>query len=376
MWASRSIKVLGCSHDCYSESGGHVATQYFSWRPWLCGWRVDWRTSTEKYSKVWIKRQIFSYNNHICYVSNMTSFFKSFCCSTYDTIFSKIGNFERHLVTFSERVKHIYSKKVYQLTETLFEKLDSFNFLYREDRKLFKSSVFFDFESICVKEETYKETETTEWIGKHVPISVSFLSNLLSETIFLCISDPQRLVFSFISVFKGLPMQSKAQLKLRFSEVETAIKIKISSILEQLNQTHSQRERVTDYDNDEYFNDTEEKKELSTQFLEMQKNQLIDLQEHFERYCNTLPVFGFNSAKCDINLIKSYLLPILVNERQNEPKVIKKANQFVSFKFGDVQLLDILNFLGRATSLDSFLKPYKTEETKVSFRYERFDIPE
>ena len=74
----------------------------------------------------------------------------------------------------------------------------------------------------------------------------------------------------------------------------------------------------------------------------MQKNQLIELQEHLERYCNVLLVFGFNSAKYDINLIKSRLLPILINERNMEPTVIEKANQFVSFKLGDVQLLDIM----------------------------------
>ena len=84
----------------------------------------------------------------------------------------------------------------------------------------------------------------------------------------------------------------------------------------------------------------------------MQKNQLIELQEHLERYGNVLPVFAFNTAKYDINLIKSYLLPILINERNTEPTVIKKANQFLSFKFGDVQLPDIMNFLGGATSLD------------------------
>ena len=170
--------------------------------------------------------------------------------------------------------------------------------------------------------------------------------------------------------------QSKAQLKLRFIEVETAIKIKLSSILQQLNQRHSQRERLIDYDNDEYFNDTAKEKELSTQFLQMQKSQLIDLQEHFECYCSTLPVFGFNSAKYDINLIKAYLLPILVNEQQIETAVIKKATQFVSFKCGDVQLLNIMNFLGGATSLGSFLKAYKTEETKVFFPYDWFDNPE
>ena len=58
----------------------------------------------------------------------------------------------------------------------------------------------------------------------------------------------------------------------------------------------------------------EEEKDLSTQFLQMRTNQIIDLQEHFERYCNVLPVFGFISAKDDIILIKSYLLPNFENE--------------------------------------------------------------
>ena len=101
--------------------------------------------------------KLLRFNNHICYVSDMNSFIKSFCCSTCDTIFSNTGNLERHLITCSERVKHIYPKNVYQLRETLFEKLDSFNTRYREDRKFFKNLVVFDFESICVKKETYKK---------------------------------------------------------------------------------------------------------------------------------------------------------------------------------------------------------------------------
>ena len=67
------------------------------------------------------------------------------------------------------------------------------------------------------------------------------------------------------------------------------------------------------------------------------------------------------------------MLAILVNERDIEPSVIKKANQFISFKFGDIQLLDIMKFLGGATSFDSFLKAYKTSETKGFFPYEWFD---
>ena len=120
----------------------------------------------------------------------------------------------------------------------------------------------------------------------------------------------------------------------------------------------------------------EEKNDLSTQFLLMKKNQIFDLQEQFERYCNVLPVFGFNSANYGFNLIQSYLLPTLVNWRDIEPTVTKKANQFVSFKFGDIQLPDFMNFLGGATKLDPFLKTYKTTETKGFFPYEWFDCSE
>ena len=67
---------------------------------------------------------------------------------------------------------------------------------------------------------------------------------------------------------------------------------------------------------------------MSTQFLQIQKNQLLNLQQHFERYVNTLPVFGFNSGKYDLNLIKSYLLPYLIQERDIQPTVIKKADHF------------------------------------------------
>ena len=64
--------------------------------------------------------KLLRYNNHICYVSDMNSFFKSFRCSTCDTIFSKTGNLEQHLITCSQRVKHTYPKNFYQLRETPF----------------------------------------------------------------------------------------------------------------------------------------------------------------------------------------------------------------------------------------------------------------
>ena len=321
------------------------------------------RRSVQKYNNT---VRLLRYNNHICYVSNINEVFQSFRCPNCDTFFNRTFNLERHLTFCSERVKNIYPRNVYQIRETLFDKLDSFGINYTSEQKLFQNLAIFDFESICVQGETFRDTITTTWIGKHVPKPVSISSNLVEEPIFLCNSDPHHLVASSIGALENLASQSKGKMKNLFLEIETTIKIKLGSILEKLTQRHNRREQAD-------LDDCDNNICASTQFLQIQKNQLIDLQESLERYCNVLPVFGFNGAKNDLSLIKSYLLPILVNERDIEPTVIKKANQFISFKFGDIQLLDIMNFLGGATSLDSFLKAYKTSETKGFFPYEWFD---
>ena len=324
------------------------------------------RRNVQKYENT---LRLLRYNNHICYVNNINAVFQFFRCPNFDTFFNRTFNLERHLTTCSERAKNVCPKNVYQTRATLFDKLDSFGIEYTNEQTLFKNLVIFDFESICVQEESFKDTDTTKWIGKHIPIWVSISSNLVKEPIFFSNSDPHHLVTSFIGALEILALQSKAIMKNLFFDIKTTIKIKLGSILEKLTQRHNRRAQAD-------LDDCDDETCTSTQFLQIQKKQLIDLPEHLERYCNVLPVFGFNSAKYDLKLIKSYLLLIVVNERNIEPTVIKKANQFISFKFSDIQLLDIMNFLGGATSLDSFLKAYKTSETKGFYPYEWFDRPD
>ena len=144
-------------------------------------------------------------------------------------------------------------------------------------------------------------------------------------------SNPRDLLESFIDAVEGLATKSKAQMKLKFLEVETAIKSKLTRTLESLNERRYRNPCAFEF-KDHCFEDDNEEKDASTQILQMQKNQLTELQEHIERYCNVFSVFGFDSAKYDINLIKSYLLPIHINERIMEPSVIKKPiNLFLSY---------------------------------------------
>ena len=106
------------------------------------------RRSIKKYEK---SVQLTRYNSHICSVDNIHALLKAFRCPTCDTYFQKTGKMERHLVWCSERVKHIYPKNVYQLQRTLFDKLDSFDFQYKDDQSLFTYLALFDFESICIR---------------------------------------------------------------------------------------------------------------------------------------------------------------------------------------------------------------------------------
>ena len=156
--------------------------------------------------------------------------------------------------------------------------------------------------------------------------------HLVEQPIFLCNAEPQYLIASFIATLENLASHNKAQMKVLFLAIETAIKIRLDKILETLSQRHNRRGQVLEAE-DVCFQQDGDDSCASTQFLQLQKNQLIDLQEHLERYCNVLPVFGFNSANSDITLIKTYLLPILINGRNIEPLVIKKADQNISFTF-------------------------------------------
>ena len=75
--------------------------------------------------------------------------------------------------------------------------------------------------------------------------------------------------------------------------------------------------------NDECVEDSE-KANMATQFLRIQNIQLIDLKQYLERYVNTLPVYGFNSGRIDLNLINFYLIPHLIRNKKKEKSVLKK----------------------------------------------------
>ena len=99
---------------------------------------------------------------------------------------------------------------------------------------------------------------------------------------------------------------------------------------------------------------------------------LSKLRQDFENYYSTIPVFGFNSSRYDLNLTKEYLLNHLLIEKKRCSQVIRLGNKYIGMNFLGLQFLDILNFLGGATTLDNLLKAYGASEEKGFFPYEWF----
>ena len=225
------------------------------------------RKSVEMYEK---DINLLRYNNHICYVDDINTFFKQFRCPICDSFIKHPSNFSRHLKSCKDRVQHNYPKTVYSLRETLFDKLDVLGISYNDDQKLFKSLAIFDFKSICVPTEELKGTNVTTWIGKYEPISVSISSNLIEEPVFLCDKDPKNLIVSFVEALEELVNKRKTEMQTKFASIQEIINSRVKTIFQKLNERKGRTTPAFDFE-DECI-EVESEADMSTQFLQMQKN--------------------------------------------------------------------------------------------------------
>ena len=95
--------------------------------------------------------------------------------------------------------------------------------------------------------------------------------------------------------------QSKLEMRKKFQDIETALNERMKKIFDQLSE-HGKNYLSKKIENEDECIEDSEEADMSTQFLRIQKNQLIDLKQHLERYAVTLMVFGFNSGGYDLNL--------------------------------------------------------------------------
>ena len=96
-------------------------------------------------------------------------------------------------------------------------------------------------------------------------------------------------------------------------------------------------------------------------------------EEDWRKYKQEVPVLGFNSAKYDMNLIKSEFTKVLGLHKTKDYFVVKKSNQYLCISNAQFHFLDISHYLAPGYSYAKFLKAYQTKEGKFFFPYEWFD---
>ena len=182
--------------------------------------------------------------------------------------------------------------------------------------------IVYDFEALHKKMD---ESQTEELVitSRHVPVSVAINDNLTNEPVFIVDQDPGNLINSFMEELK------KRQ-------------IKIAQMVECL---YPQPES----------DDGKKKKE----------------DPIWRNWVNQVPVFGFNSGRYDINMIKEYFVKNLAII--SDVNVAKKENSYMFLSTSNFKFLGIKNYLAPGLSYDAWCRAYGCELQKLAFPYEWFD---
>ena len=186
-------------------------------------------------------------------------------------------------------MKNFYPRNLNQTRETLFHEQDPFSIEYTSEQQLFESLAKFEFESFCVREGTFKDTNTTSWIEKLVQIlypfpQILFMKHFSFATPILTTSLHPLLDLSNF----WLTEQNSYQILV--SGYRENKKIELGKILEKLDQSH-------DYGNKPVWMIVTINAVLLLSSYRY-KESVDSTARTFGTICyNVLHVLGFNSAK-------------------------------------------------------------------------------
>ena len=203
--------------------------------------------------------------------------------------------------------------------------------------------IVYDFEAICQKINE-KQTDELTITAKHIPVSVAINDNLTKKPSFIVEEDPKKLAERFV-----------VELLKRAREIEE----KVGSA----NYVLGVRRKMNEDDKGDQYGGyliNEARVKLSK-----------ETAKSYVNWVKQVPVFGFNSGRYDINMIKEYFVENLTS--LSDVNVAKKENSYMFLWTPNFKFLDIKNFLAPGLSYDAWCRAYGCELQKLAFPYEWFD---
>ena len=203
--------------------------------------------------------------------------------------------------------------------------------------------IVYDFEAVCQKINE-KPTDELAITAKHIPVSVAINDNLTKKPSFIMDEDPKKLNMKFVD-----------ELLTRASAIEEVVGCS--------NYVLGVRRKMNEYDKGEQYGG----------YL-INEGRVSLPKETAKRYVNwvkQVPVFGFNSGRYDINMIKEYFVKNLASF--SDVNVAKKENSYLFLSTPNFKFIDIKNYLAPGLSYDAWCRAYGCELQKLAFPYEWFD---
>ena len=185
--------------------------------------------------------------------------------------------------------------------------------------------IVYDFEAIQEKVDT-KQTEELVIKSKHVPVSVAINDNLTFEPVFIVHRTPWVLLMKFME------------------ELTRRQKVIAECVGSRYSITFCKDDRV---------------------YLPYK------VQNQWDSWVKKVPVFGFNSGRYDLNMIKEYFVRDLTEI--SDVNVAKKENSYMFLSTPNFKFLDIKYYLAPGFSYDAWCRAYGCELQKLVFPYEWFD---
>ena len=306
------------------------------------------------------------FDHHLSYISNLSAYTQKYQCSTCHRHFKHVNNMKRHQLKCSGQTSYRFPGGFYSSPKTIFDKLAEQGIHVQE--RFFKWFIVYDFEAML---EPIKESnsEKLAWTQRHVPISVSICSNVPDYTEPHCIVelDVEKIVAEMVEYMTKIGDRTYELAKLHFADAFDQLDKDIANPLRALLEGGDD----DDYKLDAFLDDDEILEEK-----EKEKNVYQKLKEELDTYCRQTIVLAFNSAKYDMNLIKTHLAKTLDMHRPGETFTVKRNNSYACLANDKFKFLDITSYLAPGVSYSKFLKAFDVDENKGFFPYEWFDGPE
>ncbi|KAI8511991.1 hypothetical protein Bbelb_110910 [Branchiostoma belcheri] len=167
--------------------------------------------------------------------------------------------------------------------------------------------------------------------------------------------EPKTVVAEFLSYIEHISREAYKTLREKFGWVFREMVDKRQSDIQQLEQEEENIDPTARTDRNTKVN----------------KHYLTTLMDELERYLKALPVVGLNTGKYDINDMKAFFLPNLL-QSQGKLRPIKRNNTYMAIGTEFI-FLDLVNYVAPGLSYANVLEAYECQDTKGFFPYKWMD---